>query len=176
MKYTQGLSAIFVFVAAVTIGAPFAYAMSYTIPYQPYQQQGMYTYTQPYVQQSYSMPYIEQYYMPQNSYPSYSYPSYNYYPSQNNYSQQQNSYYPYSNTPRNANNYPRYVYSYPSYDSSYAWFSNYYTEYPHAVGTYNGNTDLFGSPLCDWPGGYRGYDCDRDPHQWVYDPYTGSWY
>ncbi len=89
---------------------------------------------------------------------------------------EQSQYYPYTTTYRNPNSYPRYVYSEPSYDASYAYFSNYYTQYPSRIGQYTGNTDLFGTPLCNWGGGYNGYACDSDPSQPVYDPYTGTWY
>jgi hypothetical protein len=38
-----------------------------------------------------------------------------------------------------------------------------------------GSRDLLGNELCNW-GDYRGYPCSYDPHQWIYDPYTGDWY
>ena len=100
----------------------------------------------------------------------------NYYPQQNYSQQNTQHYYPYTNTYRNANSYPMYNVSQPQYDPTYASFSNYYTQYPHKVGAYTGNTDLFGTPLCNWPGGYKGYDCGSDPSQPVYDPYSGTWY
>ena len=114
-----------------------------------------------------------------NSGYSYSYPSqYGGYGSgygTNPYASSQ-QYYPYSSTYQNADSYPRYAYSSPAYDPSYASFSGYYTNYPYSYGQYTGNSNLFGTPLCNWGGGYNGYACDRDPHQWVYDPYTSTWY
>ncbi len=101
-----------------------------------------------------------------NSYPSYNnYPSYNYgntsynYPSQNYYSAQNYGYGP----------------SRPDYDPHTAPWSNYYTMYPQVPHQYTGDSDAFGAPLCDWAG-YGRSDCSFDPHQWVYDPYSGTWY
>jgi hypothetical protein len=102
--------------------------------------------------------------------PSYNVPSYNaptqYYPQQQQYTaqpyQQQNQYYGSG-------------YSSPEYDPSYAPYSNYYTTYPQQNNGYTGDHDAFGSPLCNWQG-YGRSDCSFNPHQWVYDPYTGTWY
>ena len=102
-------------------------------------------------QNQYSAPQYSQQY-PQYSYQtpqSYSMPSYN--PSQ------------YSS------------YSYPQYDSSYAPYSSYYTTYPQQNMGYTGDTDALGSQLCNWQG-YGRSDCSFNPHQWVYDPYSGTWY
>jgi len=43
--------------------------------------------------------------------------------------------------------------------------------YPQPTGA----RDLLGNDLCNW-GDYSGYPCSFDPHQWIYDPYTGTWY
>lgn len=66
-------------------------------------------------------------------------------------------------------------YSYPEYNSSYAPYSNYYTTYPQQNMGYTGDTNVFGSQLCNWQG-YGRSDCSFNPHQWVYDPYSGTWY
>lgn len=39
-----------------------------------------------------------------------------------------------------------------------------------------GGHDIWGDPLCSWGSGYYGYSCYQDPHQWIFDPYTGQWY
>ncbi len=51
---------------------------------------------------------------------------------------------------------------------------NYYGGYG-GYGMPDGGTDIWGNPSCNW-GDYRGYGCDRDPHQWIYDPYSGEYY
>lgn len=108
---------------------------------------------------------------------SYGYPSsYGYPNSYGSYGSPTGSYYPYSLNYQNANSYPSTVYSSVPYDRSYASWSGYYNQYPRNMGYYTGNTDLFGSPLCNWGGGYNGYPCDSDPRQMVYDPYTSTWY
>ena len=68
-----------------------------------------------------------------------------------------------------------YGYSYPEYDPSYEWYSNYYTTYPQQNLGYTGDSDAFGSQLCYWED-YGRSDCSFNPHQWVYDPYTGTYY
>jgi hypothetical protein len=67
------------------------------------------------------------------------------------------------------------TYSYPEYDPYYAANSNYYTMYPQQNLGFTGDRDALGTPLCNWQG-YGRSDCDFNPHQWVYDPYTGTWY
>lgn len=65
-------------------------------------------------------------------------------------------------------------YSYPQYSS----FSYTQPSYGYS-GSYaqpTGGTDFWGNQLCNWGADYQGYPCDRDPHQWIQDPYTGSWY
>lgn len=39
-----------------------------------------------------------------------------------------------------------------------------------------GDYDLLGQPLCQWSDYNGRTPCSYDPHQWIYDPYTGSWY
>jgi hypothetical protein len=140
------------------------YMPSYMVP-----SYSSYGYTQP--SYNYSQP---SYNTPSYNTPSYTYPNYGYGSNPTYYDQY--NYYPYTNTQKDPNSYPRYWPAHPEYDDSYAWFSNYYQDYPNTYGVYTGNTDLFGTPLCDWSSGYKGYDCSYDPHQWVYDPYTGTWY
>ncbi len=91
-----------------------------------------------------------------------------YYPQQQYYPQSSYSSYSY-----NTAHYPSY--SYPQYDSSYAPYSDYYTTYPQQNRGFTGDTDAFGNQLCYWQG-YGRSDCSFNPHQWVYDPYTGTWY
>lgn len=68
-------------------------------------------------------------------------------------------------------------YSYPSYQQ-YSYSEPQYTSY----GSYGygaaptGGKDFWGNPMCNWGADYGNFPCDRDPHQWVYDPYSGSWY
>ncbi len=91
------------------------------------------------------------------SYPgSYSYPSYSYS-------------YPMYSSPY-AQGYGGTQYSYPSYSYSYPtyMYPTYYYDYGYnSYNSYDG--------YC-----YSGYGCYpmyvADPHQWLYDPWTGSWY
>ena len=70
---------------------------------------------------------------------------------------------------------PQNNYSYPQY--SYQQYSQpSYGGYGYGYAQPTGNQDFWGNQLCDWGYDYQGYPCDRDPHQWIYDPYTGSWY
>ena len=76
-----------------------------------------------------------------------------------------------------------------SFDPLTETFPIYYEEQFYGYGGYGGygqpnfgytaqptgGRDLLGNDLCNW-GDYRGYPCSYDPHQWIYDPYTGSWY
>jgi len=88
-----------------------------------------------------------------------------YYPPQKSYNY--NSY-----TMPQTYSYPQYAqYNYPQY-SSYSYQPPYGGGYPQATG----GKDLWGNQLCNWGSDYRGYPCDRDPHQWIYDPYTGTYY
>jgi len=63
----------------------------------------------------------------------------------------------------------------PDYDPHTASWSNYYTQYPQVPHNYTGDSDLYGYPLCNWQG-YGVAECNSDPNQWVYDPYSGTWY
>lgn len=68
--------------------------------------------------------------------------------------------------------YPIYQEQSYSYDGGYGGYGqpNFgYSPQP------TGGRDLLGNDLCNW-GDYSGYPCSFDPHQWIYDPYTGSWY
>ena len=47
--------------------------------------------------------------------------------------------------------------------------------YPNNYSYPTGSTDAFGYSLCNWQD-YGISRCDFNPHQWVYDPYTGTWY
>lgn len=79
---------------------------------------------------------------------------------------------------------PSYTYTAPYNQPQYGY--NSYSYQPHYLpvqaGGYGGypqptgNTDFFGKQLCNWGSDYQGYPCDQDPHQWIYDPYTGNWY
>lgn len=50
----------------------------------------------------------------------------------------------------------------------------YGSQFGHARPT--GDYDLIGQPLCEWYDYNGRTPCSFDPHQWIYDPYTGSWY
>lgn len=98
---------------------------------------------------------------------AYSYPTYGY----------QNYGYQYAMPTYQTYNYaPYYDWSYGgtggySYGSSYSYPSYGYT-YPNQVP----GTDLWGNDMCYWGAGYNNFPCDRDPHQWVFDPYTSTYY
>ncbi len=84
----------------------------------------------------------------------------------------------YASTPNSYSNY-----SYPQSNYGYQPQQQYqspsYTSYGGYGGGYaqpTGMTDFFGNHLCNWGSDYQGYPCDRDPHQWVQDTYTGEWY
>jgi len=117
-----------------------------------------------------------------NTYPSYQQPRTSQYTPQYQSAPQPNFYYTYPPvnqvryTPSSSYQYGNgSTYSYPTYDSSYAPYSNYYTQYPQQNLGYTGDRDALGTPLCDWQG-YGRSDCSFNPHQWVYDPYSGTWY
>lgn len=144
--------------------------------YPWYQQTPQYgsSYTMPsYAAPSFTQP-INNYVYSGSSYsvPTYSYPAYNSY-----------------NTP-SYNSYPSYgsqsygfmpSYSYPQY-SSYSYPSYGYADYGFYGGGYGGyaqptgGADFWGNPMCNWGYDYGNFPCDRDPHQWVYDSYSGEWY
>lgn len=121
--------------------------------YQP-----MYAYSYSPAQGSQQNTYIQhpqqQNYYPQQNYPSnWGQPSYGYYP-QNQYSYPNHSYAPYGS---NVNMYGQQV--------------------PYSYGYPTGETvPLIGGQLCEFPD-YDGRAlCGSNPNQWIYDPWTGSWY
>lgn len=65
----------------------------------------------------------------------------------------------------NYGSYPQMMYD-PFYGYSAAFGPSYAT----------GDYDLLGTPLCQWYDYNGATPCAYDPHQWVYDQYTGSWY
>jgi hypothetical protein len=80
---------------------------------------------------------------------------------------------------------PSYQLAYQTYyEPAYFYEPSYYPHYSY--GSYGpgqsyapqptGGTDFWGNQLCNWGPGYGGYPCDRDPHQWIFDPYTGTYY
>lgn len=81
--------------------------------------------------------------------------------------------------------YPSYGYgSYDSYSSyGYDWYGYGYDSYgyggygvnPNTPHYYTGDRDALNNELCYWAD-YGRSPCDFNPHQWVYDPYTGTWY
>ncbi len=126
--------------------------------------------------------------------------SYNSYPQQNYYPQQQYSQYgqysqPYTQQYQpqqySYNQYPQYnSYPYSSYsqpwNQGYSNYSNgwsgqgvnmYGQNVPYSYGYPTGETvPLIGGPLCDFPD-YDGRAlCGSNPNQYIYDPWTGSWY
>lgn len=62
--------------------------------------------------------------------------------------------------------------SYPqiSYDPYYGYSAAFGPSYP------TGDYDLLGTPLCQWYDYNGATPCAYDPHQYVYDQYTGTWY
>lgn len=88
-----------------------------------------------------------QFFQPLNTYPQYVPQQYQSYTPQLNYGYQQ----------------PQYM---PSYG---------YGGYGGGYGMPDGGRDIWGNPSCNW-GDYRGYGCGYDPHQWIYDPYSGTYY
>lgn len=63
-----------------------------------------------------------------------------------------------------------------SYESGYGYGGGYGSHSSGGYGVPTGGTNFWGTPLCNWGYDYKGYPCDRDPHQWVFDPHTGSYY
>ena len=76
-----------------------------------------------------------------------------------------------TNTQRNSYSYPTTQKQYPSYQN-YGGGYGYGSSYGQPVA----GTDFWGNPMCNWGADYGNFPCDRDPHQWVYDPYTGTTY
>lgn len=119
-----------------------------------YPQQTFPTFQQPYqqypqYQQPYAQPQQQSFFQPIYTFPQFVPQQYNYHTPQLNYGYQQ----------------PQYM---PSY--SYGYGGGY-----GGYGQPDGGTDIWGNPSCNW-GDYRGYGCSYDPHQWIYDPYTGTYY
>jgi hypothetical protein len=75
-------------------------------------------------------------------------------------------------------NYDYSNYGYSSYGSYPQMMYDPYFGYSAAFGpSYpTGDYDLLGTPLCQWYDYNGATPCAYDPHQWVYDQYTGSWY
>jgi hypothetical protein len=107
-------------------------------------------------------------------------PVYDYHPSQRSpqqmYYQQPQYYQPTYYAPQG---------NYYNYDPYALYYTPQYTYYPQSYGyggygSYPvplGTTNLLGQQLCDWGNGYRGYDCNHShPAQYIYDPYSGTWY
>ena len=115
-----------------------------------------------------------------SSYGSYSYPSTQY------QTQYQTSYPSYSSnyyTPTSYSNYGSNSYNPYATVSTYANTNSYATTgsnpqtYPYSHATPTGRYDAFGTPLCMWsdyPG--TAMPCGTDPQQWIFDPYSGTWY
>jgi hypothetical protein len=130
-------------------------------------------YSQTYYQPMYAYAYAPAQQGSQNTYINYGYPqqySYNYaMPSYNSYSYPQQYQYPQYNSYPSYNSYP-YSYGYPSYGGGYGYG-------PSGYGYPTGDTaPWIGGQLCNFPD-YNGRAlCGSNPNQWVYDPWTGSWY
>jgi len=135
-------------------------------------------------------PYSQMYYQPMyayawapslsssNHYPqqrsSYSAPQYSY-PQYNNYPQQQQYNYP------QYNQYPQQQYSYPQYNTPqynyYPQQTHYTQPVPYSYGYPTGDTAPWtGEQLCTFPDYNGRAACGSNPNQWIYDPWTGSWY
>ena len=127
------------------------YGAYYTTPAPYYQQyyQPMYAYSWSPAQSSSNHSYQPQYY----GAPQYSYPQYN------SYSQ---NYYPQQYTAPQYNYYPQQTYSQPV---------------PYSYGYPTGDSvPWIGGQLCDFPDYNGRAACGSNPNQWIYDPWTGSWY
>ncbi len=59
-------------------------------------------------------------------------------------------------------------------DTQYGIGGSYYPSFGPSYVT--GDYDMLGTPLCQWYDYNGRTPCAYDPHQWVYDQYTGSWY
>lgn len=157
-------------------------------PHSQLYYQPMYAYaSSPVLNHQMSAPQQNQYFY--NSYP----PQQNYYPQQQ-YSQYGQYAQPYSQQwyqPQqySYNQYPQYN-SYPSYGQSwnpsqpnyanapYGQGVNMYGQnVPYSYGYPTGETvPLIGGQLCEFPD-YNGRAlCGSNPNQYIYDPWTGSWY
>lgn len=147
--------------------------------YQP-----MYAYaSSPVLNRQVSAPQQNQYFY--NSYPQ----TQNYYPQQYQqphmqYGQPYSQPYSYNQYPQ-SNSHSSYSYSQP-WNPSYPNYSNapygqgvnqYGQNVPYSYGYPTGDTvPLIGGQLCDFPD-YNGRAlCGSNPNQYIYDPWTGSWY
>lgn len=104
-----------------------------------------------------------------------SYRNYGYYGNQPSY----NTYggYGYGSGANYGSGYGPYLPSAPVYDSSYAPYSNYYRAYPQVPHYMTGDTNILGQQLCRWADySSANMPCGWDPQQWVYDPWTGTYY
>jgi len=126
-------------------------------------------------------PYVVNYqYAPQQYTYGYPYAQQQQQQSQSQYqSQQPSSYYSqptYYNQPTNYSGSSQAIPGTPSN------FLNYYNQennglvYPYSSSRPTGNTDAFGNQLCYWSDYPEYAPCGQDPQQWIYDPYTGTWY
>lgn len=124
----------------------------------------------------------------QYQYPSYQQPSYQYQP-QYQYQQpqyaypqhQQPQYQAYPQYPSYQQQYPQYGYQQPySYPQGGLYQAAIVPPSPTQMAGITpqpvGGHDIWGDPLCNWGSGYYGYSCYQDPHQWIFDSYTGQWY
>lgn len=108
------------------------------------------------------------------SYSSYWYEesySYDYYSSGQHYQYDPYYYQPYAQ--------PMYYYE-PTYYYQGAYYPQPSYSYgggvnPHSYSIPTGDTDALGNELCYWED-YGRSSCDFNPHQWVYDAWTGTWY
>ena len=68
--------------------------------------------------------------------------------------------------------------SYGSGYSNYGYSTSHGGGYgsPFGYAQPTGDYDLIGQPLCQWYDYSGRTPCSFDPHQWIYDPYTGTWY
>lgn len=165
-------------VLALVLGIVPAFASAYVdygafystpAPYSQMYYQPMYAYA--------ASPVLNQGVGKQNTYVNYSQQnySYGYYPQQQYNYPQYNSYQQYPQY----NSYPQY--QYPSYNSYQPYYGggNMYGQQnvPYSYGYPTGDTvPLIGGQLCEFPD-YDGRAlCGSNPNQWVYDPWTGSWY
>lgn len=150
---------------------------NFTVGSFPMQNMGGYSgYSRPNYSNGYSGRYGGQYYT--STYPARSFdPLHDTFPS---YPQQSYGYggYGYGSYGNGGyGNYGGYGYSQPmnsypsiSYDPYYGYSAAFGPAYP------TGDTDFAGTPLCQWYDYSGRSPCAFDPQQWVYDPYTGSWY
>lgn len=109
------------------------------------------------------------YYYEDYSSGGYGYESYSYYPaySASYYYVPNYYYYPQISYYQPASYYP----AYPNPSTSYGYGG--VNPYNYSIPT--GDTDALGNELCYWED-YGRSSCDFNPHQWIYDPWTGTWY